>query len=277
MYSNLLNFLEDCVGVERIALYMDGLETLEKHGDITPWTQINTNLQHMTDKSTSELLDMIEQILHSGIDKALRAYTVMADIDQLAGKVDLLRQILSIEDFELKTQIYDIVYEYTDACEAFCDLLSLVSGYPPENYFTKILTVSDSLLTRICEEVTAYLDDGTQPVNASEARQTAISQFAKDNPMSLMATAIREDRVMIGTPIDYLLQTYNAKLTYLEPAAPDAASKELVGLYLLSDVPTDLFATAIKDQLDQIFSTLDFMSAVGVSVDKHVLGALNRG
>lgn len=277
MYAVLEDFMNPRLGEFKTTLFVSGFKTLERHGDISAWSEISTLLQHATDHSTVDLMDVTESVLNTGLDKALAAYTVLIDGD-LRTKIDILSAIVEIDDFELKEALYNIVVDYSTPEECMCEVLALITGTTPEKFFPNIISVSPTLFNSILRNCTPTMEGFDQPLPNQDLKRLYIVQaFVEKYPNSTCADAVHRDMVNIGTPVDCLLEKYRERFAIYEPKAPAQAVIELIGLFILSDVPTESLGVSIKQRLDALFAEITFVTAISSTIDTKLMRVINDG
>ena len=101
--------------------------------------------------------------------------------------------------------------------------------------------------------------------------------FMTAHPNALVASAITEDMRAVGVPLQILLTDYRLRLAVLEPKAPDAAAMELMGLCLLSDIPSNDIARGVRDAIELIYTDINFITQVDVAVERYITEVLRNG
>ena len=277
MYTVLEDFMNPRLGEFKTTMFVSGFIALEKHGDISAWSEVCTLLQHATDHTTTDLMDVTESVLNTGLEKALSAYTLIVEGD-IRIKTEILTIIVQIDDFELKEAMYNLVSDYITPEECMCELLALVGGYPVEKYFPNIISISPTFFNTIIRNCTPSLEGFSEKINDTDKRRLHIVQaFIEKYPNSTASDAVTRDMVNLGTPIDALLEKYRERFAIFEPRAPAQAVLELIGLFILSDVPVESMGVEIKQRLDALFSEVSFVTAIHSTIDTKLMQVINDG
>lgn len=265
MFEKLENYLNEWVSEERKDSILDALTVMNTYSFPNAWSEISTMLEHATDESLDMIIDAVETIINTGLDRLLRMHTIMA-IGTIPVKTRILEGIKALENYEDSQTVLAMTGDTSDPVQTLSDLLALVTPLGWTDFADVIQDVSPTLLVKL-EELYISMEDQEQGFpTPSEVKQKRVNAFIEKYPTSIAAKAIVEDFRPIGVPANILINDYRLDLTLFEPKAPDQAAIEIAGIGLISDITETEYLKQTRDLLEQVFVDINFITKVDVSL-----------
>lgn len=272
MFDKLENYLNQWLSEERRGVILDALDAMELYNFPNAWSEISALLEYATDEPLDMILDAIETIIQSGLNTlfGMHALVIQGGIDV---KTRVLVGLKTLQNYDDPQTILAMTSDLSDPIQSFCDLLGLVTDRSWADYVDYVTDVSPTLLQRIgalysAQEEMDVEDDGFP---APEPRKSVlVKEFLTKYPGALASTAIKDECRPIGVPLAILLNDSKLPLVLLEPNAPDQAALEIAGLVLISDTPMNDYVKIAKDQLEVVFSDINFITKADVALGNYL-------
>lgn len=272
MFDKLENYLNQWLSEERRGVILDALDAMELYNFPNAWSEISALLEYATDEPLDMILDAIETIIQSGLNTlfGMHALVIQGGIDV---KTRVLVGLKTLQNYDDPQTILAMTSDLSDPIQSFCDLLGLVTDRSWADYVDYVTDVSPTLLQRIgalysAQEEMDVEDDGFP---APEPRKSVlVKEFLTKYPGALASVAIKDECRPIGVPLAILLNDAKLPLVLLEPNAPDQAALEIAGLVLISDTPINDYVKVAKDQLEVVFSDINFITKADVALGNYL-------
>jgi hypothetical protein len=269
MFEAAKEYLNGRVAEEHAGVILGALMCLERHGFMSAWVEISNRIEEISDSPTSVVLDDIETILTIGLNVVLANHSIYME-GSTAIKTIVAEGLLVLADYDDSSQIVSMCDADDDSIQTLCDLLEMVTEKTWADFAEVIIKVSPALIKALGDRHRARdeeMDDGMRIVT-DPVRLAAIGKHLATYPVTRAKTAITEDGVYIGCPLDILLNAHRPYLNSLQPAAAIQAGIELVGLCLISDMSFTNFNRLVKDQIEAVYSDVNFITQMDISVDE---------
>ena len=281
MFDKLENLLQQWLSVERRELILNAFQTLHDIGHEPAWGEISQYLEYATDDPLSVIIDTIETVLQVGLDCVLSAHAITVD-GPIAVKTTIIRALLALQNYDDPVMIVSITEDSTDPINTMANLLELVTGESWVNYIDHLCIVSPTLITMIHDKYSASAESLVDmPDDTDAVRDTVqlarLRAFMVAHPNALVTTAVTDDMRAIGVSLQILLTDYKLRLAVLEPKAPDVAAMELMGLCLLSDIPSKDIARGVRDAIELVYTDINFITQVDIAVERYITEVLRNG
>lgn len=279
MFDKLENLLQQWLSIERRELILNAFQTLHDMGHEAAWAEVSQYLEYATDAPLAMIIDTIETVLQVGLDCVLSAHAITVD-GPIAVKTTIVQALMTLQNYDDPVMIIAITEDSTDSINTMANLLELVTGESWVNYIDHLCIVSPTLITLIHDKYCPSAEDlvdTPDDVVKDTVQMARLRTFMAAHPNALVASAITEDMRAVGVPLQILLTDYRLRLAVLEPKAPDAAAMELMGLCLLSDIPSNDIARGVRDAIELIYTDINFITQVDVAVERYITEVLRNG
>lgn len=280
MYEEFLQTLNSFLGKERMSLIQSTLETLDRLGMESPWTEISLIYAGEDDLTGTELLERTEMILEMGINDVLNQHGVVCS-GNLALKLKVVNFLEMVQNWSDGQGIVDIITNTAEnAIGAFCDLFEYVTTESYTQIDQSIISVNFSLLDQIRKvaEETIQLKTGEIDLEYDpQERVRIVRRFAALHPDSLGIKLLKNNEVSIGFSLDNLIRTYGKEIYVYEPSDPKMAAVQMLSLVAISNVEEMKHVEMAKRSLDQIFGDDQFLSRVILEIDNLSFGLKQNG
>lgn len=280
MYEEFLQTLNSFLGKERMSLIQSTLETLDRLGMESPWTEISLIYAGEDDLTGTELLERTEMILEMGINDVLNQHGVVCS-GNLALKLKVVNFLEMVQNWSDGQGIVDIITNTAEnAIGAFCDLFEYVTTESYTQIDQSIISVNFSLLDQIRKvaEETIQLKTGEIDLEYDpQERVRSVRRFAALHPDSLGIKLLKNNEVSIGFSLDNLIRTYGKEIYVYEPSDPKMAAVQMLSLVAISNVEEMKHVEMAKRSLDQIFGDDQFLSRVILEIDNLSFGLKQNG
>lgn len=268
MFTKLENYLDKWVSIERKVAMIDALTVLSNMGFMAAWAEISAYLESATDDSLSTVIDTIEGITTVGLDYVLSTHTIIMDGTYVL-KTAVVKGLLTIPSYEDTDTVIQLTMECMDPQEALCDLLELTTDYKAQDYCDFIMDVSPSLIQKInqnavqnSESADVDPEDDLDPV-----RKKLLISFLTIYKNSIAQTELLDNLFPPGVmDIGFVVDAHKRALLVLEPEGHEQAGVEMIGLALISNAPPDTILKSAKEHLDLVFTDIQFISKVDMSL-----------
>lgn len=269
-FTKLENLLQQWVDPIRASPIIEGLEILREYGQRGAWTKISTLLEYATDRPIADSLTYIEYNIAAELDQTLVELGIGSG-GTIAFKIDVLSGLKLLEDINEPDAVVAITEDNSDPVMALCELLELATTKPWADYIAHIVTVPPRQIERIHSLYAPRVENGgdTLPIFESNDKDKSIRlmRYLDKHPDTFAVKALLYMRPL-GTPMFILLNDYKLQLGELEPAAPNQAAIEIMGLGLLGDVSFAKLTTRIKEIVEEVYTGIDFITQVNVELDR---------
>lgn len=280
MFDKLENLLQQWLSVERRELILNAFAALHAIGHEAAWAEVSQYLEYATDDCLSVIIDTIESVLQVGLDCVLSAHAMTVD-GPIAIKTTIVNALLSLQNYDDPVMIVSITEDSEDSIQTMANLLELVTGESWVNYIEHLCVVSPTLITLIRSRYTAsaesLLDTPDDGVERDTLQLKRLRDFMTAHPNALVTIAVTDDMRNAGIPLQILITDYRVRLALLEPKAPDAAAMELMGLCLLSDIPSKDIGRGVRDAIELVYTDINFITQVDVAVERYLTEVLRNG
>ena len=268
MFTKLENYLDKWVSVERKSAIIDALKVLTDYGSMSAWAEISAYLESATDESLSMIIDTIEGIITVGIDSVLSAHTIIMDGSYVL-KTAALRGLQVMPVWSDTQTIQSLTMECRDPVASFCDLLELTTEYRSGDYIDFIVDVSPKLLEKIYNLSVGIEEneDIDMMDDLDPRRKKLLISYLSLFKNSIAQTEIIDNLLPPGLmDIEFIVENHKRYLLSLEPEGPDVAAMQLLGIALTSRTEVDKLLKACKEQLDVIFTDINFIGKVDIAL-----------
>ena len=280
MFDKLENLLQQWLSVERRELILNAFAAIHAIGHEAAWAEVSQYLEYATDDCLSVIIDTIESVLQVGLDCVLSAHAMTVD-GPIAIKTTIVNALLSLQNYDDPVMIVSITEDSEDSIQTMANLLELVTGESWVNYIDHLCVVSPTLITLIRSRYTAsaesLLDTPDDGVERDTLQLKRLRDFMAAHPNALVTIAVTDDMRSTGIPLQILITDYRVRLALLEPKAPDAAAMELMGLCLLSDIPSKDIGRGVRDAIELVYTDINFITQVDVAVERYLTEVLRNG
>ena len=185
----------------------------------------------------------------------------------------VLRCIRMLETTEYSPEIVNICENESDATDAFVEVLSIVGGLPVVEIATYIDHVEVSLVKRIFQMATQRCEVEELAVVDHELVNSVLEKYKAftdglygENP-PLVSTYIAEG-VQVGEPFEVYCKYIQEHLTTTK--ANEIASEYIAAAILAGNV-SNLPRQAILEQINKVYTGIDVITPIMISVDKQLL------
>lgn len=272
-FTKLENLLQQWVDPIRATPMLAGFNILRAYDQHSAWSDVSKVLESDTDKPIADNIEYIEHCLGVEIDATLCQLGIGCGGTTMF-KVSVLEGLKILEDINEPDAVLAITEGATDPVMALCELLQLATTIPWADYISHIVTVPQRQIERIHSLYAAMVEDSDGEVLSvfeSNDKEKAIrlSRFMDIHNKTFVVEALMNMRPL-GTPMYILLNDYKHALGDLEPNAPQQAALEIMGLGLLADIPFTKFPTRIKEVVEEIYTSIDFITRANVELDRLI-------
>lgn len=266
MFEKIENLLNGWTYPIKRELYMRALEVLAKHGSFRAWTEISQYIEY-TDEPASQRLDTIESLLSIDINYVLEEHTIYTNTT-LDVNITILEAILNIQIFEDTETILRITEEGSNEIDVFIELLTFASNKPWEYFSDGILSVSESLITRLRENILELeVSNESASYVVTDDKVKALNKYIEKYPTSMITTDLTEDLGAIGSPLYVLQNRFKIGIAGLEGISAKQAAVEIVGLVLMSDTAYGDIASVVKEQGEIFYGDMRFITDLDIQLD----------
>lgn len=268
MYEVLQHNLDRWVSPERSLVIIDSLRTLENHGANSAFDEITGYLSEDNDDTTDIIIMVMEGIINLAMDTILRAHSIEMDGEYVI-KNEVLKALLALPTYDDYDTIANITMESMNPVESFCDLLELVTPHNWAHYIDSVKVVSPRLIEKINLEAVKYQTNETVDLQVviDENKKKLLIKFKSLYPDSRAIVDIVDNQFPVGEiNIDTIINIHRQYLMSLEPENTELAASEIMGLVLLSDNPISDLLKTCKQQYDILFTDINFITKVDISL-----------
>lgn len=268
MFTKLENYLDKWVSVERKSAILDALKILVDYNSMSAWAEISAYIESATDESLSMVIDTIESIITVGIDSVLSAHTIIMDGGYVL-KTAVLKGLQVIPNWDDPATIQTLTMECQDCTQALCDLLELTTEYKWQDYVDYIVDVSPALIKKINDTASNVIDneDLEEIDDLDPKRKKLLISYFTLYKNSIAQTEVIDNLLPPGTmDLPFIIENNKRYLLSLEPDGPDVAAQQLVGLTLISTANVDKILKNCREQLDLIFTDINFIGKVDIAL-----------
>jgi hypothetical protein len=272
-FTKLENLLQQWVDPIRATPMLAGFEVLRAYDQHSAWSDVSKVLESDTDKPIADNIEYIEHCLGVEVDSTLCQLGIGCG-GTLMFRISVLEGLKLLEDINEPEAVVAITEESTDPVMALCELLQLATTTPWSEYISHIVTVPQRQIERLHSLYAPLVEDaesGLISVFESNDKEKAIrlSRFIDIHNKTLVIESLGNMRPL-GTPMYILLNDHKMALGDLEPNAPDQAALEIMGLGLLADIPFGKFTTRIKEVVEEVYTSIDFITRANVELDRLI-------
>ena len=268
MFTKLENYLGKWVSVERKSAILDALKILVDYNSMSAWAEISAYLESATDESLSMIIDTIEAIINTGIDSVLSAHTIIMDGGYVL-KTAVLKGLQAIPNWDDSATIQTLTMECQDCTQALCDLLELTTEYKWQDYVDYIVDVSPSLISKINETASNGVDNENvdEIDDLDPKRKKLLISYFTLYKNSIAQTEVIDNLLPPGTmDLPFIIENNKRYLLSLEPDGADVAAQQLIGLTLISTADVDKILKNCREQLDLVFTDINFIGKVDIAL-----------
>lgn len=276
MYDKLILLLRQLVSEPCSEALIQSLLVLDAYQYTGPWSDIASYIDSGPRDSTAMLIDTIESIITLGLKNVLGQLTIQVDGNHVM-MTTVLEGLKLLEGYDDSESILVTIDQNLSTIETLSELLELVTPCKADDFMLSIIDCSPSLVSSIravYDGTTVTEDDN--PLRIPEDKLPLVRRFIIGKPNSIAAIAIKQDLIPYGASIETLINTYAESLLSLQPAAPEQAAIELIGLVLISDTELKDIRTVVKRFFDVAFSELEFITRMNIAVDNNLNEALKN-
>lgn len=258
--SPVEEFLSTLICHEKLALYQPVFDLLTVNGMVTYLDNINLIVENINDDSPVDKLDKIHKECLDSLHELISMFGIELDSDDLKFLTKLYHVLTLLHIHEEHAYIKNICEdEYINQVEKFFKLCLLFYPQMDDQYFYDTVNlVSLSLIDRIREVHTEQLeqveDDLAEIPVYDYKRINLIRKLNTLFPHSLMGMFIRSKQLNMGMSrrdIVLIITPYFQDQVFDDYAR---AARELIMIYLLSDVKNDAILSSIREDMQSILN-----------------------
>lgn len=274
MFEELGEFLNLAVGEDsanEILSAAEALLTINYTDHVDAFTDY---LAQAENQETIVAVDAIRQQLDDCYRKVFQTMGIQL-VDEpvrLEVMTAILRALVLVDDYEDKGSILSFCGDSTTPEETLGELVEFLTPISWVDVLPVLSEVKGQLISRIVEVCEAaenlklttadaeVIDVTQQKVRAKSYLEAHQDTFAEEALLS---------GIPLGAPFEALVGNF---IERIEPLAPAAAAKELVGLLLISEVPDSKLSEALSEELEKIFTDINHLSKVNVTASELMRG-----
>lgn len=193
-----------------------------------------------------------------------------ATVAQISMILDNLRQI---EKTEFISEIISIADNEVDPVQALVEIFGIISGRSPEEFFPLIEYVEGSLIKRILETTNRRYEVESLNVVDHETVNAVVKQY-KDflEGVQRAQPPLVQTYIELGAHVGESLASYCKYIqeNNVSTNPADIATEYVAAALLAGDVPK-LPRDAIIVELNKVYSSIDVITPILISVDKQLL------
>lgn len=185
----------------------------------------------------------------------------------------ILTALMKIEQTEFIEEVLSICENEINPTEAFCEVIALVGGYEISDIVASIEHVEISLIRRTMELMIRRKESEFLNVIDHTTRTEVINRykdFSNDPafPEAPLMSRYFEEGAELGLTFDTYIKYVRE---HLQSEKADAIAREYIAAALIScDVPKNP-REVIKDKLNDVYTEIDIITPILISVDKQLL------
>jgi len=280
MFEKLEKHLDDLVTEERKDVFLTALQLLNSFGHEAAWNEACNLLETASDEATSFFIDSLEVIIGAGQDLVLRAHAIHYNGDMSCKNV-ILSGLYYVQNWDDPESILDIIAAGVGSIDTFAELIAHTTSVGSEQFIDGFIEVSDALINKIQSLYTVSVENRTPSEDESgyvvdDERRELIRNFIKANPRTYAAHTVKTELRPLGMPVEMIVRDAKMGLLLLEPDDPARAALDVLGIAIISDIPTISLRQKSGDIVDMIYSDMKFITSLDVKMSELITGIMTR-
>ncbi len=240
MYDELKAYLSVNTSPQYADVILRAYEELGRIGLSSMDSTLNDIITQTGRLSTDVCLMTIQATLEEGLDYTFLNQGISLNTDELVMKVAVAEGLRLLQNYSDPDGILDVCKSDDDPEGILCELLGMVTEYPPTDYHPIMGKVSHSSINALINLYDTPFSLGLD-VSVSkvllESYRSRIQTWMDKYPNSLASNLVKS-RVTIGNTVSYYWDFIPDDILADIEEKPLVAALELSGLLLLSNVPT---------------------------------------
>lgn len=262
--NELLAFLGKVLDDTKYALYLDIAQGLQAYQYIDHEHEILGLLNSSEEGEMVKILDQVNIILDTALGVVLNAHGVFCEAT-LYDKSVVLKDLYSLTNWTERELLYAISNEEYSPTEKLAEMLSHVGSREPMFYMEHLIHVENSLINRI-RELYQPVDEIADDVNLT--RLSLVREFTQKHRDTWAEELLVERGIPFESPLD-LLFSQLPQIETIRELSDEEAARQIVGVFLISDVQISTLMTSIKEHLDNLYPNVNDFSKL-TSVYSHI-------